>query len=66
MMKSKLLISFLLIFAFLCNFTSVTGKASLLALPTFTGVADGAIEEITGIAQLVKLGRAAVSCPDIG
>ena len=24
--------------------------------PTFTGVADGAIEEITGIAQLVKLG----------
>jgi hypothetical protein len=55
-MKSKLPILFLLLFVFLCNFTSVTGKASLHASPTFTGVADGAIEEITGIAQLVKLG----------
>jgi hypothetical protein len=67
-MKSKLYISFFLISLFSnCLFTD--GNTSywsqdnpkyndypLHTAPTFAGVSDGAIEEITGTAQLVKLG----------
>jgi hypothetical protein len=55
-MKNKFKISFFLILVLLSGFHFAEGKTSLHTSPTFTGVADGVVEEVTSIPQLVKLG----------